>query len=214
MADASTSARPSAKEAKYQKRYAEILDAAASVFAEKGYHGASTKDIADRLGIRQGSLYYYFPSKEVALEEVCLIGVDGFVSRLKAIIDQDLPHEDRVRRAIANHLEPLASKPNYVRVFLKERQHLDGERRQKVSRRSAEYERLFEEMLREGVTDGAIRGDLDCRLAVLAILGMCNATTDWRAREQDRPLDEIARGFADMILGGLSAGADFNKIID
>ncbi len=49
-----------AKAAKDQRRYAEILDAAAAVFAEKGFHGASTKDIADRLGIRHGCLYNYF----------------------------------------------------------------------------------------------------------------------------------------------------------
>jgi TetR/AcrR family transcriptional regulator, cholesterol catabolism regulator len=72
-------ARATAKVEKYQRRYGEIIDAVAAVFAEKGYHGASTKDIADRLGIRQGSLYYYFASKESALEEVCQIGVEGFV---------------------------------------------------------------------------------------------------------------------------------------
>ena len=38
------------------------------MFAERGYHGATTQDIADVLGIRQASLYYYFPSKEAALE--------------------------------------------------------------------------------------------------------------------------------------------------
>ena len=41
----------------------------AAVFAEKGFHGASTQDIANRLGINQAALYYYFPSKEAALEE-------------------------------------------------------------------------------------------------------------------------------------------------
>ena len=56
----------------------EIIEAAARVFAERGFHGASTQDIADVLGIRQASLYYYFPSKEVALELVCLQGVEGF----------------------------------------------------------------------------------------------------------------------------------------
>lgn len=193
------------KEAKYQKRYAEILDAAAAVFAEKGYHGASTKDIADRLGIRQGSLYYYFPSKEVALEEVCMMGVDGFYSRLEQIVRSDMGAEEKLSAAIANHLEPFGSRPNYTRVFLKERQHLDGERRQKVSHRSAEYERLFERMLCAGVEDGSFRSDLDCRLAVLAILGMCNAATDWLRRESGRDLAAVAHDFARFALEGIVA---------
>ena len=51
-----------------RRRASEVLDAAAKVFARRGYHGAATQDIADVLGIRQASLYYYIPSKEVALE--------------------------------------------------------------------------------------------------------------------------------------------------
>ena len=50
-----------------RRRAAEIIEAASRVFAERGFHGATTQDIADVLGIRQASLYYYFPSKEDAL---------------------------------------------------------------------------------------------------------------------------------------------------
>ena len=45
-----------------RRRTEEIIEAAAQVFAERGFHGATTQDIADVLGIRQASLYYYFPS--------------------------------------------------------------------------------------------------------------------------------------------------------
>ena len=54
-----------------RRRAEEVLEAAAAVFADMGFHGASTQDIADRLGMRQASLYYYFILKEVALELVC-----------------------------------------------------------------------------------------------------------------------------------------------
>src|SRR5215211_7351046 len=67
------------------RRTSEILEAAAKVFAERGYHGATTQDIADVLGIRQASLYYYFPSKEGALELTCLQGVAGYFEVAKAI---------------------------------------------------------------------------------------------------------------------------------
>src|ERR1700751_5652411 len=67
------------------RRSAEITEAAARVFAERGYHGASTQDIADTLGIRQASLYYYFRSKEAALETVCTRGVEDFFKAAQAI---------------------------------------------------------------------------------------------------------------------------------
>src|SRR5476651_2890675 len=63
------------------RRSVEIIEAAAQVFAERGYHGATTQDIADILHIRQASLYYYVPSKEAALELVCIQGVAGFSKR-------------------------------------------------------------------------------------------------------------------------------------
>ena len=66
-----------AKKRSTHRRSGEIIEAAAQVFAERGYHGATTQDIADVLNIRQASLYYYFPSKEVALELVCMRGVEA-----------------------------------------------------------------------------------------------------------------------------------------
>ena len=79
-------ALPSTRRRGSQRRRApQIIDAAARVFAERGFHGATTQDIADVLGIRQASLYYYFSSKEAALELVCLKGVEGFFEAAKAI---------------------------------------------------------------------------------------------------------------------------------
>ena len=81
-----------------RRRAPEIIEAAARVFAERGYHGASTQDIADVLGIRQASLYYYFPSKEVALEVVCTLGVEEFVDReaeVAAGLEAEYPAEHR-----------------------------------------------------------------------------------------------------------------------
>ena len=48
---------------KEDRRRSDILDAAAAVFAERGYFNTSMKDIADRLGMQPGSVYHYYPSK-------------------------------------------------------------------------------------------------------------------------------------------------------
>src|SRR6266498_2998339 len=87
---------------RWERRYREVLNTAASVFAEKGYAGASTRDIAERLGVRQASLYYYFPSKEAALGAICELGVKDFISNLQAIIAETMSAADKLRAAIAN----------------------------------------------------------------------------------------------------------------
>src|SRR5207244_4282720 len=115
-----------------RRRAPEIIEAAARVFAERGFHGATTQDIADVLGIRQASLYYYFPSKEGALELVCLQGVAGFFEVAKAIAAGPGSAADKLTRLIKSHLRPLADRSDFVRVFLNERQHLPGESRRPI----------------------------------------------------------------------------------
>src|SRR5258706_2664212 len=116
---------------RWERRYRDAVDAAAEAFAEKGYLGASTQDIAERLGIRQGSLYYYFTSKEAALAAVCQLGVDEFIAHLQGIVADPASSADQIRAAVANHLSPLRVRPkgDYVRVFLRHRHDLpDGPR--------------------------------------------------------------------------------------
>lgn len=185
-----------------QRRYAETLDAAAAVFAEKGFHGSSTKDIADRLSIRQASLYYYFPSKADALFEVCRIGVEGFVVGLRAILDSGEDASDKMALAVASHLTPMQDRRDYVKVFLKERHHLSGEHRRRISAAARSYENLFEEMIRTGIEEGAFRNGIDPRQTVLSILGMCNSTFDWH-RPEHGPIEKVAEAHATLLAGGL-----------
>src|SRR6516225_950244 len=86
---------------RWERRYHQVLNTAAAVFAEKGYAGASTRDIAERLGVRQASLYYYFPSKESALGAICELGVKDFIANLQAIIARKAPAARKFREAIA-----------------------------------------------------------------------------------------------------------------
>ena len=192
----------SGKEAKYQQRYGEMLDAAALVFSEKGYHGASTKDIADRLGIRQGSLYYYFSSKQEALAEVCKRGVDGFNASFQAISESAGAPDEKLRRAVAAHLSPMLTHRPYVKVFLKDRKDLESDNRRKVGSSSRAYERAWQDLVEEGAKAGLFRA-YDARKAVLGLLGMMNGTFDWFDGD-DADLAEIAELYTDIFLGGLA----------
>lgn len=185
-----------------RRRAPEIIEAAARVFAEKGYHGATTQDIADVLGIRQASLYYYFPSKEGALELVCLKGVEGFFEAARAIAKGPGKPGERLRKLIESHLSPLIDRSDFVRVFLNERQHLPTESRRRIGKWSRGLERIFEDVLKEGVRTGEFRVDLDTRLATLAILGMANAVSAWY-RKEDVPISRIVDEFARLTLLGV-----------
>ncbi len=177
------------------------------MFAERGYHGASTQDIADVLGIRQASLYYYFDSKEDALEQVCLLGVEGFVERAAAIAASDLDAAGKIAALVAAHLAPLGDRRDYVRVFLRERGHLPDASRKRVGRHSRKLERIIETTFAAGIAAGAFRGDLDPRLATLALLGMCNAVQAWLPVEPARSVEEVSAAFAALLIDGARSPA-------
>jgi len=187
------------------QRESEIIDAAARVFAERGYHGTSTQAIADVLGMRQASLYYYFPSKEAALELVCVRGTDGFVESAEAVVEGSGTPLEKLGRLVAAHLAPIETRHDYVKVFINERHHLPGASRRRLGRKTRRVERCFEQVILAGIADGSIRRVTDARLAMLAVLGMCNAVINWRPADQGKDMGRIAAGFARLIADGLAA---------
>jgi TetR/AcrR family transcriptional regulator, cholesterol catabolism regulator len=189
------------------RRENEVIDAAARVFAERGYHGTSTQAIADVLGMRQASLYYYFPSKEAALELVCLRGTDGFVEAAEAVARDEGTPLEKLARLIAAHLAPIETRHDYVKVFINERRYLPAGSRRRVGRKTRRIERCFEHVILAGIADRSIKRDTDARLAMLAVLGMCNTVINWRETDRSRDMQEIAAGFTRLVADGLAVAA-------
>lgn len=187
------------------RRSAEVLDAIAALFAEQGYHGTSTGDIAARLGLRQGSLYYYFTSKQDALWQVCERGVAGFVDNLRRIVAGKGKPRDKLAAAMQAHMAPFAERPDYVRVFLTDRANLARARRAALRQLTREYEDLLAGIVRDGVRGGTFRRDVDPRMVVLALLGMCNWSTTWYRPERGPAPDQIAKHYAAIVLDGIAA---------
>jgi AcrR family transcriptional regulator len=197
------SARPAASSKRTtHRRSVEIIEAAAQVFAERGYHGATTQDIADILHIRQASLYYYVPSKEAALELVCIQGVAGFFETAQAIACGPGKAREKLAGLIRAHMVPILDRGNFVRVFLTQRQFLPNRSRRRVGKWSRGLEKIFESVIRDGMRKGDFRGDLDPRLTTLAILGLANGVSAWYGKE-DASMERIGNDFVSLVLDGL-----------
>ncbi len=192
---------------RWERRYREILGVAATAFAEKGYLGASIKDIADRLGVRQASLYYYFPSKEATLAAICELGVKDFIENLREILSRQIPIAEKIHAAIANHLMPLRSHPdaNYIRVFIRHRHELPGGLRHKVAALARDYQNLIEQLFVDGIASGELRSDLNTQRATLALLGLCNSVIAARALPQSSSIDDFIEDYARIFTYGVLA---------
>jgi TetR/AcrR family transcriptional regulator len=191
--------------AKRETRWQAVLDAAAAEFAERGYLGASTGAIAKRLGLKQGSLYYYIPSKQRALELVCQLSTEEMVGGLMEIVARDGDPVEQLRRAIAFHMEWLGGRRDYCLTFLRERRHVAGPAGRLLADSARRYERLFEQIIRAGVSRRRFRADCNPAQAAFTTLVVANAF-GLRAHRRGAPLPPgTARWIADTVLDGLAA---------
>jgi AcrR family transcriptional regulator len=187
-----------ARAEKTARRLSEITDAAAKVFARRGYHGASTQDIADVLGIRQASLYYYFDSKEAALEAVCGYGHEAYVERLGSIACSDATVSDKVVQVLLHHAAP--ERLDFTLVFLRERRFLPEPARKRIRALERQYERAIQGIVEQGIASGEFRRDLDARMATLALLGLGNSAALWIGREPGTTIEGTTRAYAEMLV--------------
>ena len=190
-----------------KRRAAEMLAAAAKVFAQRGYHGASTQDIADVLGIRQASLYYYFASKEAALEAVCADGIEDYENRAREILRSRQSAADKVARLVVQHLAPLQERLDFTLTFLRERRFLPSPARHRIRAIEIRYERTIEKVIEQGVASGEFRADLDTRMAALALLGLGNAAAAWFGREGGATLERITSSYVDLLVRAFRKGS-------
>jgi len=184
-----------------------MVAAAAKVFARRGYHGASTQDIADVLGIRQASLYYYFASKEAALEAVCIDGIGDYEIRARAILRSRQSATEKVARLMVQHLAPLQERLDYTLTFLRERRFLPAPARRRIRAIERRYERTIEKIIEQGVASGEFRADLDPRMSTLALLGLGNSAAAWYGREPGTTLVRITSDYVDLLVRAFRKGS-------
>ncbi len=187
---------------RYQLQRRQAIKSAAAVFANKGFHGSSTRDIAEHLGIKQGSLYYYFKSKEEALGEVCLFGIEDYTHRMHDIAASDQPFEAKLMATVTSHLSSYREKNEALKVYNDERLYLPDKRRKKLKQLGSKYRQELEGIFEQGKKSGALRASLDCHFAAQSVIGLCNGWGDIIVRDADLNMFDIIQKCTDLLLHG------------
>lgn len=187
---------------KYAQKKIVAIEAAATVFAEKGFHGATTHDIASEMGIKQGSLYYYFKSKEQALQQVCEYGFENYVQRMEKICVKPQAFEAKMLAIITSHLSNYRHKNNAMKVHNDQRLYLPVERRVLLKELGTRYRRLLEGAWREGIEQGMVRDDIDTHFTAYSVIGICNSWGATLVRDESLDLFETIEQCADLVLRG------------
>ena len=178
----------------------ELVRQAARLFAEKGYHGTSTGDLAEAMGVQKGSLYAHIRSKADLLWEVARDGAEAFHAALDGVPDE-LPATEKIRLALRAHLRVVAEQLDVATVFIREWRYLEGERRDAFVAERRRYEERFRALFREGRELGDLRTDLDDATATLLALSAANWAYTWLRPGEDT--DALADRFFGALLDGM-----------
>ena len=184
-------------------REQEIVAAAARVFQEKGYHAATTRDIAAAVGIQQASLYYYISSKEELLYLVVREPIMRLYAQVEAIVKSSLPARTKIERSIRAHLVAFDENYPHMFVFVQELHNVVQALQDTLREFPGRYQSLWEDLLRQGVAKGELRADLDVTTTALMILGMCNWMYRWYRKGGRLDTQAVAERYASAILDGI-----------
>jgi TetR/AcrR family transcriptional regulator, cholesterol catabolism regulator len=185
----------------------EIIAAAAKVFQTKGYHAATVQDIADAVGILKGSLYHYVKSKEDLLYLIVKEPIARIYERMTEIVASELPAGAKLRGAILAHLEAFDRHYPHLFVYLHEREEMKRRFREQFKLSPKQYERCWQQILREGVKSGEFRPDFDVQVVSYGLLGMLNWLYKWYDPRGRLGVREVADQLSTLALAGLAAPA-------
>jgi AcrR family transcriptional regulator len=181
-----------------------ILRHAAHVFFEKGYEGASIRDISRSSGISLAGIYYYIKSKQELLYLIQLFTFKTIVARLEKRLKSVSDPVEKLRALVQNHLDYFLRHPVEMKVLTHEDDALKGEYRKEVLEVKRRYYGIALGIFEEMRKTGAARR-LNPRVAVLSLFGMMNWVHTWHRAQTDPQADTLAETMAGMFLHGVLA---------
>lgn len=180
----------------------DILEAAAQVFRQKGFHGASMSDIADAVKLQKASLYHHVASKQEILFELLDQALQLLLEKISGIAARDLPADEKLRLMIREYMLILAENMDLASVLLFEHRSLERRQHARHVPNRDKFESLWRDVLSEGVEIGLFKCD-DVALTVRALLGLMNWTITWYRPDGGKTIGQIADDYSNMLLNGL-----------
>ena len=200
---------PSRTQKRFERRLAHILVHATEVFYDKGYEGASMRDLSRASGMSLSGLYYYFESKEKLLYLIQKETFSTVVERLRERLDAISDPEQRIRCFILNHLEYFLSNRKAMKVLSHEDDALKNGFGAEIAAIKREYYRICVGLLDDFKRQRKL--EFSSRLAVLSLFGMMNWIYTWYNPRVDADAEEIAGKMGDIFLRGVGSTVKKNR---
>lgn len=182
----------------------EILEAAARVFARKGYESTAMVDIAKEMGVSKGILYYQFRSKQELIVATRIAASGTELKRLEEIVAQPNSVVDRMREALRSLIE--TNFDEFVRhvILIRTNLGLDEHHTAMVRRTERRYENLFANLIQEGITEGVFV-EADVRLTTFTLIRAGQSPAIWYHEDRGLTKEQVVHGLTDQLMRSILA---------
>ncbi|TVO58567.1 TetR/AcrR family transcriptional regulator [Denitromonas halophila] len=189
------------KAATHDQQRQAILDMAAKLFADKGFHATSMSQLAAACGVSKPLLYHYAKDKAEMLFSVA----DSYMDTLEALVDtveaEQLPPDAHLKRLIARFLETYANAHNQHRVLVQDVRHLDDAPRQQVADKERAVVAAFARAI-AAVEPRVSEKGLD-KVVAMILFGMMNWTFTWLRANGPLTYEDMAPLVTGILLNGV-----------
>jgi AcrR family transcriptional regulator len=196
---------------RYDQKLEFILRNAARIFALKGYHSTSMRDISRATKVSLAGLYYYCRSKEELLYLIQDNCFGHVLERLERRLSETQDPLAKLRFVIENHLSFFAANMAEMKVLSHEADSLAGEMQEQVNGKKQQYTRLVRRILSEvqssqAQEDGGAQ-KIDLTVGTYALFGMMNWIYNWYDPSGKLSVGDLVDNITRLFLNGFLAGA-------
>ncbi|HEX9631019.1 MAG TPA: TetR/AcrR family transcriptional regulator [Gemmatimonadales bacterium] len=184
----------------YDERLGGLLRTAAHVFARKGYHATTMRDLSRASGMSLAGMYHYVRGKEDLLYQIQQRCFTGVLTGAEEALARHTQPDQRLRAFVRHHLAFFAAQPAEMKVLSHEADSLTGKRAEEILRLKRRYADLLQGLV------VAVDGD-HASVAAYALFGMMNWTYTWYRPDGKLSPDALAQAFAELFLNGVRSPA-------
>lgn len=181
------------------KKKEEMIQAAIEVFAEKGYSGATMEDIAAKLFMTKGSVYYYFKDKQDLLFQMQQMLLSKCNQYMQEILQQELPADEKLRCAITTHIEYILQTRASFELMVKPEIYFTDEQQSTLLQLMDEYSAFYDKLIQEGIQQNYFY-PVDIKIARNLILGAMNQVLQWYSPTGTKSIKEMAETISEYLM--------------
>jgi len=183
---------------------ADVLDAAAHLFATKGFHATGMRELATHLKIKAGSLYYHIQSKDQLLNEICEIGMQRLSSNISQAIAANSRLPDTIRAIVVGHADLIRHYGSYLECYQHEYIHLVADVRERMRLQLVAFHHEIDDVFKRAIARAETRPDLVVRDARLAVISILQQLSRLASEHTVSNLEKTAEGLTEILIYGLA----------